>query len=193
MSLSRHLVAFLLGLTMLGAVAVAQQDDPPLGDVARQQSGQKAVKTFDDDNFQRTVPPPPAADAKPADAAKSGGAKDASAKKADAEPSAEVKALEKQLADLKKNRDFFASQITILQGRIDGSSLDSDIRESLMGAQAGYKEQLAEADAELAKVQKQLDAARAGQKPTSGDASGGGDTSKPAEAKPGDSEPAKTQ
>lgn len=192
MRVLRNLAGVALGVALLATAAVAQDQDVPLGDVARQQSGKKAVATFDDDNFKRTAPAPaPSNEAKAADAKPAPKKADGEAK---AEPSAEVKALEKQVAELQRNRDFFASQIATLQARASDPSVNSDIRESLAGAQAGYREQLAEATTELAKAQKQLDAARAAQKP---DAAGGDDaaddSSKEAPAKPADNPPPPSQ
>ncbi len=189
MSLLRNVAGLALGLVLLGAVAVAQNDDTPLGDVARQPSGQKATHTFDDDNFQRSAPPPaPAPEAKAGNSAKTdAGAKDAKAgdKPADA-PKEDVKALEKQLADLKQGRDTNSEQIARLQSKIDGGTLDDDMRKSLADAQEAYKARLAGINDQIPVLEKKLEAARAAQKSDSGEAAAGDDSSQPAESKPAD-------
>ena len=194
MSLHRNVAGLILGVALLGAVAVAQNDDTPLGDVARQQSGKKAVVTVDDDNFQRTTPPPaPAADTKSGDSAKADAGDKADAKggdKTDAAPSQDdVKALEKQLADLKQNRDITSDQVGRLQSKLDGSDLTDDMRQSLAEAQATYKERLAGINAQIPALEKKLEAARAAQKSDSGDAGSGDDSSKPADAKTPEAKP----
>ncbi len=193
MSLCQKVAGLLLGMALLSAVALAQNDDIPLGDVARQQSGQKATHSFDDDNFQRSAPPP-AAEAKSGDAAKpEAGVKEAGDKggdKAEAAPSQDdVKALEKQLADLKQSRDTNTTQIGRLQSKIDGTDLTDDMRQSLADAQGAYKERLDAINAQIPVLEKKLDAARAAQK--SSEAGAGDDSSKPEEAKPEDSAKAK--
>lgn len=178
MRLLRNLAALLLGVLLLAAVAAAQNDEPPLGDVARQQSGKKATKSFDDDNFQRAAPAPDtkSADAK-ADTAPKADAKDAD--KADAAPSEDVKALEKELADLKQKREVTAVQITRLQSRIQSAD-DGDLRDSLATNEATYKQRLEEIDAQIPVLEKKLEAARAAQKSEPAE---GEEESKPAEPK----------
>lgn len=197
MSLLRNVAGLALGLALLGAAAVAQNDDTPLGDVARQQSGQKATKTFDDDNFKPAAPPPAAAaDAKSPNAAKPADGASGDAKggdKADAAPSDDVKALEKQLADLKQSRDITTEQIARLQSKLDGGTLDDDMRGSLAEAQATYKERLAGIIAQIPVLEKKLEAARAAQKSDSSDAGGDDDKSKAADSKPDDNPPPKSQ
>lgn len=181
MRLFRNVAGLLLGIALLAAVAVAQNEEPSLGDVARQQSGKKATKSFDDDNFQRTAPPP-AADTKGAESGKADAAAKADAKggdKADAAPSDDVKALEKQLADLKRKREITNMQIARLQSSMENAQ--GDVRDSLAQNLAVYKETLDNLNAQVPGVEKQLEAARAAQKPDSG--------ADEEDSKPGDSKP----
>lgn len=171
MSLRRYVAGLILGVALLGAVAVAQNDATPLGDVARQRSGKKAAKTFDDDNFQRSTPPPaPASDPTSADSAKPDGSAQDDAKhdkKAGAAPGDDVKALENQLADLKQRSDITTEQIARLQSAIDRGG-EEDTRVNLAQAQATYKERLASINAEIPVVEKKLEAARAARKSGTG-------------------------
>lgn len=180
----KHVAGLMLALALLGGMALAQNDDTPLGDVAREKPAAKAVHSFDDDNFQRTVPPPAPASA---DAAKPAAKPDPKAEDKPA-PADDVKALEKQLADLKKQREATAGQMTRMQAAANNAEGDS--RQDLTEAAATYRERLQGEDAQIAATEKKLEAARAAQ--GSGDAPAAADDSKkPADAKPADTAAAK--
>ncbi len=174
MSLLRNIAGLALGMALLGAVAVAQNDDIPLGDVAREQSGKKATHTFDDDNFQRTAPPPAADTAKSGDSAKDAKAAD-KGDQADAGQE-DVKALEKQLAELQQRQTVVNKSISGLEVNI--KQTEGDVQQSLIDAQGSYKQQLAKVNDDIAATQKKLDAARAAQKSDSGSEATGDDSSK---------------
>ncbi len=195
MTLWRNVAGLALGMTLLGALAVAQNDDAPLGDVARRQPEKKAAKTFDEENFKPAAPAPaPSADAKDSkstDSAKPAGATNAKpADKADAAPN-EVKALEKELAELKQKRDMSNSRIARLQTSIQNA--EGDAKDSLVQSQNAYKEELEGIKAQIPVVEKKLEAARAAQKSDSGDQGEGAETATPAEPKPEESAPPKSQ
>lgn len=175
MSLLRNIAGLALGVTLLGAVAVAQNDDIPLGDVAREQSGKKATHTYDDDNFQRSVPPPAADTAKSGDSAKDAKTAD-KGDQADAGQD-DVKALEKQLAELQQRHTAVSKSISGLEVNI--KQTEGDVQQSLIDAQGAYKQQLAKINDDIAATQKKLDAARAAQKPDSGEQAAGDNSSKP--------------
>ncbi len=201
MSLLRNVAGLALGMALLGAVAVAQNDDIPLGDVARQQPDKKATKKFDEDNFKPAAPAP-TPDAKSADSAKpAGGAAEAkpagdaaeakAGDKASAAPDDEVKALEKQLAELKEKRDFNSSRIVRLQTSIQNA--EGDAKDSLVNSQNAYKEVLEGINAQIPVVEKKLEAARAAQKSSSSEAGEGEEAVQPAESKPEENPPPKSQ
>ncbi len=193
MSLFRNLAGWALGLALLGAVAVAQSDDTPLGDVARQQPVKKATKTFDEENFKSSVPArAPATDAKTSDSAKPAGdtGEAKTADKADAAPDDDVKALEKELAELKERRDITSNQIARLESSMQNA--EGDTRDSLAENQAIFKERLKGLNEQIPVLEKRLAAARAAQKSDSGEQGEGGETAKPAESKPEESAPPKS-
>jgi len=171
----------ILGVTLLGVVAVAQ-NDIPLGDVARQQSGKKATHVYTDDNFKRTAPPPSTED-KTADTAQSdAGAKPAAKAedKADAAPDDDLQALEKQLAELKQKRDITSQQVDRLKSSLETAG-EGDIHDSLVENQAVYQTRLDELNAQIPVLEKQVEDARAAHQSEAADAAK--EQSAPAEAK----------
>lgn len=188
MTALRRTAGLVLATLMACGMCWAQSDEPSLADIARQQPRQKAAKVFDDDNFQRTVPPPapPANDVKPAAKADD--------KPAPASDPADVKALEKQLEDLKKLRDKTVTQVSGIQARLDSGALDGDLRSSLVDAQEAFKKRIAELEGQIGALEKKLAGAPADSQKGGGASSAGDKDSKPAAdgsksgAKPGASD-----
>ncbi len=178
MKTSAKITLIVLGAMLACGLALAQeqQDEPSLADMARQSREQKAkaAKEFDEDNFQRSKPAPQAQ----APAAKEENA----AEKKDSTPD-DIKALEKQLADLKKGYELTDTRIKGIQKGLDESTMNAEARASMVSVQDGFKKKLADIQAQIVEVQAKLDAAKA--------AHGGGDApaadTKPAD---GDSKPA---
>lgn len=133
------------------------QSEPSLGDVARQKPAQKATKSFDDDNFQRTQPAAAPAD----DAAKAKDDKPADKPAEAAAPPDEVKAMEEQLAQLKKKRDMDVVSVNGLKERIETLQVGSDARNSLVEVMGTYQKRLDSTNEQIAQLEKKLEGARA--------------------------------